>query len=123
MNTINLIGRTTADPELRYTAGGTPVCTLRLAVNTPPRDGKPQPAMFVDVITFNGQAEAIAAHVGKGRQVAVSGRLSHRQWEAEDGSTRSKHEVIANQVDFLAKPGTGSAAAGPVPADDMEETF
>jgi single-strand DNA-binding protein len=112
MNTINLIGRTTADPELRFTASGTPVCSFRLAVNNPPRDGKEQPAMFVDVVSFGAQAEAIAEHVGKGRQVAVSGRLSYRQWDAEDGSKRSRHEVVAHQVEFLARPaGNGSEAA------------
>ncbi len=110
MNTINLIGRTTADPELRYTPSGTAVCSLRLAVNTPPRDGKDQPAMFVDVITFGAQAEAVAEHVGKGRQLGISGRLSYRQWQAEDGSARSKHEVIANQVEFLARPASGDGA-------------
>ena len=68
MNTVNLIGRTTADPELRQTAGGTPVCSFSLAVSTPPRDGKDQPALFVDVIAFKAQAEAIATHVRKGRQ-------------------------------------------------------
>ena len=83
MNTINLIGRTTADPELRYTPGGTPVCAVRLAVNVPPRDGKEQPAVFIDVITFGAQAEALAAHVRKGRQLGVTGRLNYRQWEAD----------------------------------------
>ena len=117
MNTINLIGRTTADPELRSSAGGTPVCSFRLAVTTPPRDGKDQPAMFVDVITFGSQAEAIAKHVAKGRQLGVSGRLSYRQWEAEDGSPRSKHEVIANQVEFLARPANGGGSE-PAPIDD-----
>ena len=122
MNTINLIGRTTADPELRSTAGGTSVCTFRLAVNTPPRDGKEQPAMFVDVVSFGTQAEAIATHVAKGRQVGVSGRLSYRQWEAEDGSPRSKHEVIANQVLFLAKPANGNGASAGVAYADYEES-
>jgi len=122
MNTINLIGRTTADPELRFTGTGTAVCTFRLAVNTPPRDGKDQPAVFVDVVTFNAQAEAIAGHIAKGRQLAVSGRLSYRQWEAEDGSTRSKHEVIAHHVDFLAKPANGNRPE-PVPAYDLDEAF
>jgi single-strand DNA-binding protein len=119
MNTVNLIGRTTADPELRFTGGGTPVCTFRLAVNTPPRDGKDQPAMFVDVISFGAQAEAIAGHVGKGRQLGVGGRLSYRQWQAEDGSTHSKHEVIANHVEFLARPAgaTNGSDSGPDYAD------
>lgn len=121
MNTINLIGRTTADPELRFTPGGTAVCGFRLAVNVPPRDGKEQPAVFIDVITFEAQAEAVAAHVGKGRQLGVSGRLGYRQWQAEDGSTHSKHEVIANHVQFLAKPAQAGALVDlpePAPADD-----
>ena len=117
MNTINLIGRTTADPELRSSAGGTPVCSFRLAVTTPPRDGKDQPAMFVDVITFGSQAEAIDKHVAKGRQLGVSGRLSYRQWEAEDGSPRSRHEVVANHVEFLARPANGGGSE-PAPSDD-----
>ncbi len=124
MNTITLIGRTTAEPELRFSAGGTPVCSFRLAVNTPPRDGKDQPAVFVDVITFGAQAEAIGEHVGKGRQLGVSGRLSYRQWQTEDGTTHSKHEVIANHVEFLAKPAMSAVAARPTPApgdDDFGE--
>jgi len=121
MNTINLIGRTTADPELRFTPGGTPVCGLRLAVNVPPRDGREQPAVFIDVISFGAQAEAVAAHVRKGRQLGISGRLGYRQWQGDDGSTHSKHEVVANQVDFLAKPAlAGAVVSGPelAPGDD-----
>lgn len=104
MNTVNLIGRLTADPQLRNTNGGTPVCTLRLAVPRPPKDGDDQSAVFVDVTTFARQAEAVAEHMAKGRQVAVTGRLEYRQWTAEDGSPRSKHEVVAAQIDFLARP-------------------
>ena len=104
MNTVNLIGRLTADPQLRNTNGGTPVCTLRLAVPRPPRDGSNQEATFVDVTTFARQAEAAAEHLAKGRQVAVTGRLDCREWTGEDGSPRSKHEVVAAQVDFLARP-------------------
>ncbi len=95
MNTVNLIGRLTADPELRHTAGGTPVCTVRLAVNRPRKDGQDQGAVFVDVVSYSRQAEAVAEHLGKGRQVAVTGRLEYRQWEGQDGSPRSKHEVTA----------------------------
>jgi len=116
MNTVALIGRLTADPELRFTAGGTPVCTVRLAINRPPKDGEDQGAIFIDVVSFGRQAEAVAEHLAKGRQVAVTGRLEYRQWEANDGSPRSKHEVIANQVDFLAKPAGSNGSAAPQPA-------
>ena len=122
MNNIQLIGRTTAEPELRHTTGGTPVASFRLAVNTPPRDGKDQPAMFVDVVTFGPQAEAIAEHVGKGRQVGVSGRLSYRQWESEDGARHSKHEVVASQVEFLARPAGANGGEATPPVDVYDET-
>jgi single-strand DNA-binding protein len=122
MNTVSLIGRLTADPELRTTNGGTPVCTLRLAVSRPRKDGQDQGAVFVDVVTFNRQAEAVAEHIGKGRQVAVTGRLEYRQWEGADGSPHSKHEVIANQVEFLAKP-AGNNQPQPPAYSEAEEPF
>lgn len=123
MNTVSLIGRLTADPELRTTNGGTPVCTARLAVNRARKDGQDQGAVFIDVVSFGRQAEAVAEHLAKGRQVAVTGRLEYRQWEAADGSPRSRHEVIANQIDFLVKP-TGNGAAEPQPAcAEGEEPF
>ena len=104
MNTVNLIGRLTADPELGHTNGGTPVTRIRLAVPRRGKDGKDQGAVFVDVVSYAGQATAVAEHLAKGRQVAVSGRLEHREWTAEDGSLRSRHEVVANQVQFLGRP-------------------
>ncbi|MDQ3570040.1 MAG: single-stranded DNA-binding protein [Actinomycetota bacterium] len=101
MNSVNLIGRLTRDPELRTTNGGTPVCTLRLAVPRPPKDGSDQGAVFVDVTAFARQGEAVAEHMAKGRQVAVTGRLEYREWTGEDGSPRSRHEVVASQIDFV----------------------
>ncbi len=123
MNTVNLIGRLTADPELRHTAGGTPVCTVRLAVNRPRKDGQDQGAVFIDVVSYSRQAEAVAEHLGKGRQIAVTGRLEYRQWEGQDGSPRSKHEVTANQVDFLAKPAANGTTEAQPAYSDGEEPF
>jgi single-strand DNA-binding protein len=94
MNTVSLIGRLTADPELRTTTGGTPVCTDRPpGVNRARKDGQDQGAVFIDVVSFGRQAEAVAEHLAKGRQVAVTGRLEHRQWEGQDGSPRSRHDI------------------------------
>ena len=114
INTATLVGRLTADPELAHTNGGTPVCTLRLASNRAPKDGKDQGAVFIDVVSFGRLAEAVAENLEKGRQVAVIGRIEFRQWKAEDGSPRSKHHIIANQVQFLAKP--TSSGSQPEPA-------
>ncbi len=120
MNTINIIGRLTRDPELDETKGGTAVCRMRLAVPRRKKDGKDQGAVFIDVVTFNRLAEAVAENLEKGRQVAITGRLEYRQWETPEGSPRSKHEIIANQVQFLAKPAGNGSAPEPAYAEGEE---
>ncbi|MGQ0678327.1 MAG: single-stranded DNA-binding protein [Actinomycetota bacterium] len=118
MNTVTLIGRLTQDPELRFTDGGTAVCTIRLAVPRRKRDGVEQPPVYIDVVTFGAQAEAITEHCAQGRRVGVTGRLEYQQWEDNEGAKHSKHEVVASQVDFLDKPrGNGSATSAPTPAE------
>ena len=97
MNSINLIGNLTRDPATRETKGGTRVCTLRLAVSAR-ANGDP---VYVDVVAFDRQAEVCDEYLKKGRAVAVSGRLGYSEWES-DGQKRSKHEVIAERVEFLS---------------------
>jgi len=98
MNNVQLIGRLTKDPESSQ-GNGHDVARLRLAVNA--RDRKSTPD-YVDVVAFDGLAKTCAEHLEKGRQVAVSGRLAHSEWEADDGSRRSRLQVIAREVEFLA---------------------
>src|SRR5205823_4397108 len=72
MNSVQLIGRLTRDPELRSTSGGKSVGNLRLAVDRRDRDADP---VYIDVVCWDGLAETCAQYLAKGRQVAVSGRL------------------------------------------------
>ena len=112
MNTVQLIGRLTRDPELRYTPAGTATCTIRLAVPRRKRNGgdtDPGP-VYIDVVTFGAQAEAIAEYMAQGRRVGVTGRLEYREWTDNDGGRHSKHEVVSSQVDFLDKPRTADDA-------------
>ena len=114
MNTIHAIGRLTRDPELGTTAGGKPVCDMRLAVSRRDRDADP---VYVDLVAYDGLAETCGAYLEKGRQLAVTGRLDYQEWEARDGSgKRSKHEVIAAEVDFLARPKPEEAQEQPAAA-------
>ena len=102
MNSINLTGRLTQDPEGRSTQSGTAVCAMRLAVQRQKgREGEERGAVFVDVTAFAGLAEVCAKYLEKGRQVAVSGRLEHDEWQAGDGTKRQRHYVIAEAVEFL----------------------
>ena len=66
--------------------------------------GRPAP-VYIDVVTFGPQAEAIAQYMAQGRRVAVVGRLEYREWTDDQGGRHSKHEVIAHQVDFSKRPG------------------
>ena len=123
MNTIQLIGRLTKDPELRYTNGGTATTTLRLAIPRRKRDGEEQPPVYVDVVTFAKQAEAIAEHLSKGRRVAITGRLEYREWKDQSDNPHSKHEVVADGVEFLDPPKSttnGDAPAEPAYAANEE---
>lgn len=90
INSLTLAGNLTSDPVLRTLPDGRSVCDMRLAVN----DQRGQPPLYIDVATFGASAEACAKYLTKGRSVAVTGRLVYREWQAEDGSKRSKHQVI-----------------------------
>jgi single-strand DNA-binding protein len=108
VNAVQLVARIVQAPTLRTTGGGTHVATLRVAVPRPRKDGQDQGADFVDVVTFGRQAETCVEYLTKGRRVAVTGRLSHSEWETDSGERRSKLEVIANTVDFLDRPAQAS---------------
>ncbi|MDQ2761320.1 MAG: single-stranded DNA-binding protein [Actinomycetota bacterium] len=101
MNTVNLTGRLTRDPELRSTSGTT-VGKMRVALGRPKdKNGEDAGADYVDVTVFGRQAEVCAEFLATGRRIGVEGRLSHSEWDAEDGSHRQKLEVIARHVEFL----------------------
>ena len=126
LNRVTLVGRLTRDPEIRHTAGGDAVCALRLAVSSRARDAAGEwtdRPNFFDVRVFGRQGEAAAEHLAKGRKVAVDGRLSWREWQAQDGSRREGVEVIATDLQYLdtrrrdGEEGTQPVAAAPVGAD------
>ncbi len=108
MNTVQLIGRLTADPETRTTPNDRTVCRIRLAVPGRNRDHTPA---FIDVEAWNKTAEACAKHLGKGRRILVEGRLAHDQWQTDDGSRRQRHYVVANTVEFLDPRPNGNTDA------------
>ncbi|MBI4341965.1 MAG: single-stranded DNA-binding protein [Candidatus Omnitrophica bacterium] len=117
LNRVLLIGNLTKDPELRYTPSGTPVASLRLAVNSTFKDQagqRKEETCFVTVVVWSRQAETCTQYLKKGRPVFVEGRLIYRSWEAE-GKTRSTMEVRADRVQFLGAP---PGASGSRPAAD-----
>ncbi len=108
LNRVILIGRLTRDPELRYTPKGTAVATFTTAVD---RKFNRNEADFIPVVTWNKLAELCANYLGKGRLVAVEGRLQVRSYETQEGQRRWVTEVVADEVRFLDKAGTSGASA------------
>ena len=116
VNVAVITGNLTQDPELRSTGGGTSVCEMRVAVNSRRKDG--QSGQWVDkpnyfsISVFGNQAESCAQYLGKGRPVAIDGRLDWREWEAKDGGgKRESVEIVADSVQFLGSRGDGDGGA------------
>lgn len=102
LNRIILIGRLTRDPELRYTPAGNPVATFTLAVDRPFRRAQGErEADFIPIVAWRKLGETVSQYVGKGRLVAVEGRLQVRKYETKDGAPGRATEVIASAVRFL----------------------
>lgn len=123
INRVVLTGNLTRDPELRSTPSGMSVCGLRVACNTRRKDASGQwvdKPNFFDVKIFGNQAEMLAQHLAKGRRVGIDGRLDWSSWEAQDGSKRSKVEVVAFQVQFLDSRTDGGEQREYVPAGDIK---
>jgi single-strand DNA-binding protein len=115
MNRVSLVGRLTRDPELRHTASGDPVCSMRLAVTSRARDESGNwgdRSNYFDVTVFGRQADTVSTYLTKGRRIGVDGRLSWREWQAQDGSRRQSVEVIANDVFFLDSRSDGGGGGG-----------
>lgn len=106
-NKVIIAGHLTRDPETRNTQSGATVCAFGVAINERYRgkDGTPQDkTVFVDVTAWNKTADLIAKYLRKGSAVLVEGALSLDQWDAQDGTRRSKTYVTAQTVKFLSAP-------------------
>jgi len=124
INHCVLMGNLTRDPELRYTPNGTAVCQVGLGLNRRYRDGAgelQEERSFVEVVVWGKQAEAVAAHMSKGRAVFVEGRLRQESWETEAGEKRSRLTVVAQQVTFLPRNGAPPSNGEPAPDWVTEE--
>ncbi len=116
LNKVLLMGNITRDLELKYMPNQTAVCDFGIAVNRTwtGQDGvKKEEVTFVDCSCFGKTAEILSKYKKKGDPLFVEGRLKLDQWEAQDGTKRSKMRVIVENFQFLNRgqgaPGGGGA--------------
>ena len=111
LNRIVLVGRLTRDPELKYAPSGTPLVTFGIAVDRRTKSASgDRETDFINIVAFRQTAEFVSQYVGKGRLVAIDGRLQIRSWTATDGTRRTSAEVIAESVQALDRPKEGTPA-------------
>ena len=120
LNRIILMGRLTADPELRQTTNGVSVATFCLAVerNYQGQNGQRQ-ADFINCVAWRQTGEFISRYFSKGRMIAVEGSLQSRKYEDKTGAKRLAFEVIVDQAFFAGdrgqNDGQGGRQAQPMP--------
>lgn len=113
MNSVNLVGRLTREPELRRTQQGTACCSFSLAVKRPMVADTTD---FLDCVVWRQGAEYLCQYGHKGDVVAVSGNLTTRTWEDKDSNKRKAVEVVCNSVELLSsKKNDNSSAASNYP--------
>ena len=99
MNSTNMIGRLTADPELRRTGDGTAVCTCTIAVRRPRAKDTSD---FIDFVAWRQSAEYLSQYGHKGDIVAISGPLTSRKWKDKNDNNRISWEIQADSVELLS---------------------
>lgn len=122
LNKALIVGNLTRDPELRALPSGIQVASLSLATNRVWKDkngAKQEASDFHNVVVFGRQAETAAQYLKKGQQVMVEGRIQTRSWDDKtSGEKKYRTEIVADRVQFGAKPGgfSGGAGASDAPA-------
>ena len=118
MNTIQITGRLTADPECKHTQSGVAVCSYTLAVKRP----KVKDVMdFLPVVSWRQGAEYLCQYAHKGDMIAATGTLTARKWQDKDGNSRVSYEVQTDTVEILSPRRESKPAAVNVTRDDYEE--
>ena len=120
-NKAILIGRLTAEPELKYTQSGTAVVSFRLAVDRPYKDQSGQrQADFISIQAWRQTAELVCRNFHKGDPILVEGAIQTRSYEDRQGQNRTITEVVADRIGFLPGRPKREEPTAPEPEDFQE---
>lgn len=111
LNIVALMGRLTAEPELRHTPNGVATCTFSIAVDRSfVRTGEERKADFINIVAWRQTAEFVCKYFHKGNMIAVDGSIQTRNYEDKNGNKRTAFEVIASNLHFAESKGAASSA-------------
>lgn len=101
LNIAAVMGRLTADPEMKTTPSGVSVTTFTLAVDRNyAKQGEDRQADFIDVVAWRGTADFVCRYFAKGKMMAVNGQIQTRVYEDKHGNKRKAVEIVADQISF-----------------------
>ncbi len=100
LNTAIIMGRLTADPELRKTTSGLSVTSFTVAVERNYKSGEERQADFINVVAWRGTADFVSTYFKKGQMIAVQGSIQTRNYEDKNGNKRTAVEIVADNVSF-----------------------
>ena len=121
MNSVQLIGRLTRDPEIRYTDGGASIARFGLAVDRRFKQENGSDADFINIVSFGKTAEFIEKYFHKGMKIALNGRIQTGSYTDKDGKKVYTTDIVAENVEFCESKGTSSNndAQAPAPNGDF----
>ena len=122
MNSVNLIGRITKDPELKYTRSETAYTRFCVAVDGMKDNDGNTTADFIDIIAWKKSAELVTKYFKKGSRIGINGRLHTTTFETDNGEKRKFTEVVVNSIDFLDPKKTETEAPAPEPEREAPPT-
>jgi len=99
LNSVNIIGRLTADPELKTTKNEIHVCSFTVANDTGYGDRKQ--TNFIQIVAWKGQADVVSKYCRKGSLVGISGSLRSRKYTDKDGKNHTVYEVVCTELQLL----------------------
>ncbi|MGN0162365.1 MAG: single-stranded DNA-binding protein [Candidatus Ornithomonoglobus sp.] len=112
MNKVLLVGRLTADPELRQTPQGTAVTRFTVAVDRRFRREGGQQADFITCVAWRQQAEFVCRYFNKGKLIGVEGSIQTSSWDGKDGKRQYSTEVICDNVEFVGSKSESGSNGG-----------
>lgn len=120
MNIVAIMGRLTADPELRTTSSGTSVTSFTVAVD---REFKKDETDFLNVVAWRQTADFITRYFKKGKMIAIVGSIQTRVYEDKNGNKRTATEIIAEKASFCGDKNEGGKDTAETPKNDLSAVF
>ena len=120
MNSVQLIGRLTKDPEVRYTDGGASIARFSIAVDRRFKQEGGESADFINCVAFGKTAEFIEKYFTKGKKIAITGRIQTGNYTNKDGQKVYTTDVVVKTTEFVeSKSMDASNGTSPNRADDF----